>query len=64
MTLGSGGYISQAIAVADLNHDGKQDVIVADWWDPSTLQGVVGVLLGERRRWLSAGGDLQYGRTS
>jgi hypothetical protein len=45
VTLGSGGYISQAIAVADLNHDGKQDVIVADWWDPSTLQGAVGVLL-------------------
>lgn len=45
VTFPSGGYIAQGIAIADLRGHGKADIVVADWWDPSTLQGVVGVLL-------------------
>lgn len=40
----SGGNIAQAIAVADVNKDGKIDVIVANSGTPAG--GVVGVLLG------------------
>src|SRR5215831_722853 len=43
----SGGY-SDAIAVADLNHDGKPDLIVLNCGPDSTCGGTgsVGVLLG------------------
>ena len=41
----SGGYLSSTLAVADLNGDGKQDVVVAN---PSSAgpDGTIGVLLG------------------
>jgi Bacterial Ig-like domain (group 3)/FG-GAP-like repeat len=45
VTYGSGGYISQAVRIADLNADGKLDIVVANWWDTNNV-GVVGVLLG------------------
>jgi len=40
----SGGSLAQAIAVADVNKDGKPDVIVANWGTEGG--GVVGVLFG------------------
>jgi len=45
VTYGSGGYIAQSVRIADVNADGKPDIIVADWWDANNV-GVVGVLLG------------------
>ena len=45
MTDDSAGYIAQSVRIADLNGDGKPDIVVADWWDTNNV-GVVGVLLG------------------
>src|ERR1022692_324907 len=49
-TYGSGGYEAQSIAVADVNGDGKPDLLVANDCDTSgdgcVNSGVVGVLLG------------------
>ena len=45
VTYGSGGYIAQSVRIADVNADGKPDIIVANWWDANNV-GVVGVLLG------------------
>jgi len=45
VTYGSGGYIAQSVRIADVNGDGKPDIIVASWWDTNNV-GVVGVLLG------------------
>jgi hypothetical protein len=45
MTYDSAGYIAQSVRIADLNGDGKPDIVVADWWDTNNV-GVVGVLLG------------------
>ena len=48
VTYGSGGYEAQSIAVADVNGDGKPDLVVANACADSncTSGGVVGVLLG------------------
>jgi hypothetical protein len=44
----SGGYASESIAVADVNGDGKPDVVVTNWCfeNVCTSQGTVAVLLG------------------
>jgi hypothetical protein len=47
VTYNSGGYEAVALAVADVNGDGKPDVIVANEFGSSALtDGTVGVLLG------------------
>jgi len=50
---GSGGVYAESVAVEDLNHDGKPDVVVANCAPSGTgpcqtgsMEGVVGVLLG------------------
>ncbi|MGB0011884.1 MAG: hypothetical protein WBQ03_09770 [Candidatus Sulfotelmatobacter sp.] len=47
VTYGSGGYIAQGVAIADLNGDHISDIVVENWWNPSDLHGAVGVLLGK-----------------
>jgi len=43
----SGGPGAVSVAVADVNGDGKLDLVVADFCDPGCLSGGVGVLLGK-----------------
>jgi uncharacterized protein (DUF2141 family) len=46
MTYDSGGWEPLSVAVADVNRDGKPDVVVAnDWVSTNNLSGLVGVLL-------------------
>jgi hypothetical protein len=47
-TFGSGGFEAQSVAVADVNHDGKPDLVVANVCADSncTNGGALGVLLG------------------
>ncbi len=46
MTYGSGGQYTMRLAIADVNGDGKPDVIVAQECRPPFCSGSVGVLLG------------------
>jgi len=47
VTYGSGGYSAWAVAVADVNGDGRPDLVVANKCDGSSCSnGTVGVLLG------------------
>jgi hypothetical protein len=66
VTYGTGGFLAQDLAVADLNGDGKLDLVVANCGSESDCfgHGSVGVLLGKRRRHLPAGCGVRLGRTS
>ncbi|MGC2790785.1 MAG: choice-of-anchor D domain-containing protein, partial [Candidatus Sulfotelmatobacter sp.] len=46
VTYGSGGANTEFVTVADVNGDGKPDLLVASQDDPSYSRGTVGVLLG------------------
>ncbi len=52
VTYASGGYFSFSIAVADLNGDGRRDIVVTNWCDSNVNigncdhPGLAGVLLG------------------
>src|SRR5208337_915030 len=55
VSYGSGGYYATSVAVADVNGDGKLDVLVANWCPSNPCPnppgvngttGVIGVLLG------------------
>ena len=61
---GSGGYEAYSVAVADVNGDGKPDLLVANYCASSSncSNGEVGVLLGNGERRFSAGGKLQLRR--
>jgi hypothetical protein len=47
VNIGSGGYAPAAIAVADLNHDGIPDLVVANWGQDDGPYGNLAVLLGK-----------------
>ncbi len=60
LSYGSGGQFAYSVAVADVNGDGKPDLIVANYCDGSSFcgNGSVGVLLGNGRRHFPGGGSL------
>jgi hypothetical protein len=45
-TYGTGGWGVDSVAVADVNGDGKPDLLVTNFYDPTKGFGSVGVLLG------------------
>jgi hypothetical protein len=46
VTYGSGGSIGQGVVIADVNDDGKPDIVVSSWYGSDSNAGVVGVLIG------------------
>jgi hypothetical protein len=44
---GTGAIYTDALALGDLNHDGKMDIVVASIYDNSSTYGVIGTLLGD-----------------
>src|SRR5277367_2143652 len=46
VSYGTGGYHASAITVADVNADGKLDLVIAQCANAGSCDGVVGVLLG------------------
>ena len=58
------GMVANAVAIADVNGDGKPDLVVANWCTDSTAQPArpSGSAVGQRRRNLPAGGGLRFGR--
>jgi hypothetical protein len=46
MTLSSGGKIAEWVAVADVNGDGKPDLLVANGCNSNCSEGTVGILVG------------------
>ena len=38
-------YCVLAVAIGDLNQDGRQDIVAANWWDPEYGPGIVSLLL-------------------
>jgi hypothetical protein len=59
-TYAVGGWGADSVAVADGNGDGKPDLLVTNFYDPTKGIGSVGVLLGNGRRNVSAGGDIPF----
>ena len=60
----SGGYITEEVILADMNGDGKPDLVVAHCGDSNCVHGKVGVLLGNgdgtfhEAQTYDSGGDL------
>ena len=65
VTYDSGGYEAQSVAVADVNGDGKPDLVVANVCASSncTNDGRRGSSVGQRRRHLPGGDELRLWRT-
>jgi FG-GAP repeat len=65
VTYGSGGLQAMSVAVADVNGDGKPDLLVANQCeDVNCTNGTVGVLLWQWRWNFSNSGTLRVGRDS
>lgn len=50
-------YCVLAVAIGDLNRDGRQDIVAANWWDPEVGPGTVSVLLNVGDGTFRPGGD-------
>ena len=45
LTYGSGGSLATSVVAADVNGDGKPDLVAGNVYSSNTLDGAVGVLL-------------------